>query len=133
MSKNKEIIRNFLEKNKERVTVPQMPFQFKIMQLIGLDYNIEYEKNPMFYTSMFPKFVVDSSKRSLRRIKNKKRYAIGLGTIAHGILGNERILPPKNLEKDLEFVREAGFNRVIIFRLGGLNKKYIEVINKFIR
>ena len=37
----------------------------------------------------------------------------------------------ENLEKDLEFIKKAGFNKVIIFRLGGLNKEYTKIINKF--
>ncbi len=72
-------------------------------------------------------------KENLKKLKNKSQYSISLGTIAKGILGNEPILPPKKLEKDLRFVKKAGFEKVIIFRLAGLNKKYLKIIKKFIR
>ena len=63
---------------------------------------------------------------------DKKAYSISLGTIAKGILGNEPILSPEALEKDLTFTKKARFNKAIIYRLGGLNKNYINIINKFI-
>ncbi len=131
--KNKKIIENFLSKNKKRVTVPMQTSlgSFKFMELFGFNYNINYEKNPMFYTSMLKKIIINQTKKDLQKIKNKNNYAIGLGAIAIGIQDNEPILPPANLEKDLNFCKKAGFNKVIIFRLGGLNKEYIKVINKF--
>jgi len=131
--KNKKVIKKFLEKNKKRLTVPMQISigSFKFMRLLGFHYNISYEKNPMFYTSMLPKTIINQTIKDLKKIKNKDNYAIGLGTIATGILGNEPILSLENLEKDIEFVKRVGFNKFIIFRLGGLNKEYIEVLNKF--
>ena len=64
-------------------------------------------------------------------IKDKENYSISLGTIAIGILGNEPILPPEQLRRDISFIKEAGFNRITIFRLGGLNKDYIKILKKF--
>jgi hypothetical protein len=71
-------------------------------------------------------------RKKIKKYKNKKDYAIGLGVLARGILGNEPILSSENLEKDLKFVEDCGFKKVIIFRLGGLNKQYVQVLNKFV-
>jgi len=130
--KNKKIIKKFIEKNKKRITTAEYSHvSSKIRKILGLSYNVDCEKSIMFYTSVRPKKLNEKIKKNLKDIKNKENYSISLGTLAIGILGNEPILSPKNLEKDLEFVKKAGFDKVIIFRLEGINKKYIEVINKF--
>lgn len=127
------MIKNFLEKNKERVTTAEYPFAFvsKFMKLIGLNYEINSERSIMWYSSMFSEILNKKIKSNLKNIKNKNNYSISLGTIATGILGNEPILSPENLEKDLHFVNKAGFKKVVIFRLEGLNKKYVRVLEKF--
>ena len=131
--KNKNLIGRFLEKNKRGITVAEFPASIIsfFMKLIGLDYNIKTEKSLMWYSSMISKIMNTNIKKNLVELKNKFQYSISLGTIAPGIWKDEPILTPKNLEKDLEFVKKAGFNKVIIFRLGGLNKEYIKIINKF--
>jgi len=132
--KNKRLIKNFLEKNKDRITTAEYPFAFvsKIMKLLGLNYNINYERSIMWYSSMMKKKMNLLIKKNLSKIRNKKNYSISLGTIAIGILGTEPILSPKKLEKDLKFVEKKGFKKVVIFRLEGLNKEYLKVLNKFL-
>jgi hypothetical protein len=61
----------------------------------------------------------------------QKQKSVGLGTIAIGILGNEPILIPSNLEKDLELAQKSKTKAVTIFRLGGLNKEYLKIIDQF--
>ncbi len=131
--RNKKLIREFLEHNRERITTAEFPASIIsfFMKMLGLDYNIKTEKGLMFYTSMNSGIMNRNIKKNLKRLRDKENYSISLGTIATGILGNEPILSPKNLEKDLEFVNHSGFNKVIIFRLGGLSKEYIKIINKF--
>ena len=65
--------------------------------------------------------------------KYQKDLQVGLGTIATGILGNEPILSPQKLARDLKEMQELNINEVVIFRLGGLNKKYLQTIKKFLR
>jgi len=130
--KNKKQIKQFLEKNKKRITTAQSPFpDSKIMKFFGLDYNINLEKSLMWYSSMHSISINKQIKKNLIKIKNKENYIIGLGTIATGILKDEPILSPENLEKDLEFIKQIGFKKACIFRIGGLNKRYIKIINKF--
>ena len=56
---------------------------------------------------------------------------VALGTIAVGITGNEPILNPEELARDLKIAKNNGINEVVIFRLGGLNKEYVDVIKKY--
>ena len=60
------------------------------------------------------------------------RYIVGFGTIAVGVGGNEPILPAEQLEKDLRIAKEIGVKEVVLFRLGGLNKKYVKVMERFV-
>ena len=130
--KNKKIIKYFLEKNKKRITTAEYSHIFsKTRKLIGLSYDINYKKSIMFYTSVRSRKLNEKIIRNLKAMKNKEDYSISLGTIAIGILGNEPILKPKQLEKDFEFVKKCGFKKVIIFRLGGLNRDYVKIIKKF--
>ena len=132
--KNKKLIKRFLEKNKLRITTAEYirGAYSKTAKFLGLDYNVKTEKSLMFYSSMTSKKNQIGWKKKISQIKNKKDYSISLGTIAIGILGNEQILSPENLEKDLKFVKQQGFEKVIIFRLNGINKKYFKVLEKFI-
>jgi len=133
--KNKRIIKKFTNKNKHRITTaePVEILFLKYLKFRGQDFPIKTEKSLMWYTSMISKAVNKNIKKNLIKLRDKDQYSIGLGTIAHGIFGNERILPPEALEKDLEFVKKAGFKKVIIFRLEGLNKDYLKVIKKFVK
>lgn len=132
--KNKRLIRRFLEENKGRITTAEYirsPFSWGT-KFLGLDYDIQTEKSLMFYSSTIDKETTQIWRNKISQIEDKTNYSISLGTIATGILGNEEPLFPENLEGDLEFVENAKFKKVIIFRLGGLNKKYISVLEKFI-
>lgn len=138
--RNKKLIMNFLEKNKARITTAQAPpvLGWGFRRVFGLDYDIKLEKGLMFYTSTLKQnhvysLLVGRIKGLLRGIEDKKNYNIGLGIIAKGVLTTEAILTPKDLKKDLEFMKNAGFEKVVIFRLGGLNKDYVSVIKKFLK
>ncbi len=133
LRKNKKLIKHFLEKNKSKITTAESPFIFlsKILKLLGLNYGVDYERSLMWYSSMLPDWLNKAIMKRLSKPKNKASYSVSLGTIATGILGSEPILSPENLEKDLEFCKSNGFKKVIIFRLGGLNKNYIKVLEKF--
>ncbi len=60
-----------------------------------------------------------------------ERYIVGFGTIAAGVNGNEPLLSAEQLEKDLRIAQEVGVKEVVLFRLGGLNKKYVKVLEKY--
>jgi len=139
LRKNKRIIKKFLIKNNKHSLLAIYPlcngFGNILLRIIGLDYKMKIKRKPMFYTSYFRqhkiKFLIKYFLRNLKKIKNKDEFVLGLGVIAKGKI-TTRILTPNQLEKDLKFAKKSGFNKVIIFRLGGLNKQYIKIINKFI-
>lgn len=62
----------------------------------------------------------------------EKNFVVALGTIAAGINGDEPILSPQDLERDLRAVKNNGVNEVFIFRLGGLTGEYVRIIKKFL-
>ena len=72
--------------------------------------------------------------KSITRLHKKygNNLQVGLGTIATGILGNEPILSPKGLDRDLKEMKKIGIKEVVIFRLGGLNQEYKKIIKKTI-
>ena len=74
-------------------------------------------------------------RREIKQAKKRfgKRLHIGLGTLTHGILGNEPVISLKILERDLRICKELGIEEVILFRLGGMNKEYQKVLEKFIQ
>lgn len=87
----------------------------------------------MFYTSMWPfprKFLEEKIKDY--KEKYKEKFIPAFGVIATGISGGEPILSPEKLKNDLEIAMNNNVKEVIIFRLGGLNRKYLKVFNKFI-
>jgi hypothetical protein len=57
----------------------------------------------------------------------KKDKNIALGVIAKGI-HDEPLMSAKELEKDLEHFKNKN---ITIFRLGGLNQEYINIIKRF--
>ncbi len=78
-----------------------------------------------FIKQWFGKFLLKLVK------SNGSFYEIGLGTIAEGIGGHEPKLVARDLEKDLAFIKSCGISTVTIFRLGGLDKDYLGIIDKF--
>ena len=85
----------------------------------------------MWYSSMNSNMMNKNITKNLIKLEDKSNYSISLGTIAKGIFENEPLLSSSDLEKDLLFVKKQGFKEVIIFRLEGLNKDYLKIINKF--
>jgi len=111
-------------------------FQDFILRKLGLSFSfdeIPHKKIYMLYSSM-PVF--DEKMRiHVNELRNRQgnKIEVALGVIDVGILGNEPILSSEELEKDLKYCRESGFNDVTIFRLGGINQDYLDVIKKFAR
>ncbi len=113
------------------------PLTQRILYALGISRDpvrTKHNRIVMFYTSMIQS---ENLKNGMRRmiLKNAALYGnafrVGLGTIAPGVFGNEPVLSPENLNKDLAFLREAGVQTAVIFRLGGLTEEYIHVLRKF--
>ena len=92
------------------------------------------KKIAMLYTSFIKNYPnIENFLENQIKIGKKafgEDFIIALGAIAFGINGNEPILTPEELERDLNIVKNNGVSEVVIFRLGGLNKGYIDAIKK---
>lgn len=132
---NKILINSFFKNYKGKIYVAEYFGNNELFKFFKL--NFKPEKNvfiiKMFYTSM-NSFLGGLLEGYLKRYSRKygNKLIIGLGTIAVGILGDEPILSPRELGKDLVGCKKNKIKEVIIFRLGGLNKNYVKEINRVI-
>lgn len=132
--RNKTLISNFINDYKGIIYLaeyyPEGQRKDKILELLGLHYhNKKLKIIKMLYHSLH-NFKEEFIKEELKRGKadHKNNFLVALGTIAQGINKNERLLPAEQLKKDLRLAKKAGINEVIIFRLGGLDHKYIKIM-----
>lgn len=135
--RNKMLIRSFIERYQREIYLaeyyPQGAFKERMLRSLGLHYDAKKVKViKMFYHSLH-NFSEDFLRRELEKGFKKRGeiFLIGFGTTAQGIHETERILLPEQLRNDLEIVREIGIKEVVIFRLGGLNKKFVEILHRF--
>ena len=136
--RNKKLIREFIKDNKVYTAeyYPEGYLKDSFFSFIGLNFNPNKYNNKvikMLYHSMH-NFNEDFFRKEIEYgIKNYKyRYLIAFGTIAHGINKNEPLLSLEQLDKDLKIAKELNVNEVIIYRLAGLNKKYLKIIKKYV-
>ena len=142
--KNKELIEGIFLNQKEyniRISTAEYPptssAEQAILTMLGLSYDLsKYEHNRiiMLYSS-FDKIRIFNKLKKKHAAKQARKYGekfqVGLGTIATGILGNEPILTPKELREDLSFLTNNGINTTVIYRLGGLTRKYLSTIKEY--
>lgn len=132
---NKSLIRHFITHYPGQVYLAEYFIGKggrKFLQCYGLHYEDNKAKIiPMMYHSLHPL----SEEKVRQEFSNAKtlfgeKCVPGLGTIAHGILGIEPILSVELFLRDLKLAQEAGFKEVVIFRLGGLEKKYVNKVRE---
>ena len=128
---NKSILNKIL-KNKN--TIPCEHFiENNLMKLIGLNYK-KQNKIKMIYTSRlkFPRAIIE---RIIEKLSKKySNLKIGLGFTAHGVEEIKLpLLTQQQLEEDLKLCKKHKIKEVIIFRLGGLNKKYVTIIKDILK
>ena len=136
--KNRTLIRNFIKNHKNIYVAEYFPegnWKDKWMHFMGMhfDANIYNCKTmKMIYHSIVP-YLKGGITKKFQRAKRlyKDNYIPGYGTIATGALGYEPILKTTQLEKDLQHAKDANMKEVVIFRLGGLNKNYRDIIKRF--
>lgn len=139
--KNRNLIKKIFRDAKEfniDILTAECPLTSKIkMRLLGISYPIEkhhHKRAVMFYSSMIKKESIKDLKKSI--VKEHRRYGknfqVGLGVIATGILGNEPILSPEDLDKDLRFLKKHGIERAVVFRVGGLSREYVRFVKKYL-
>lgn len=135
---NKRLIQQFIHNYQGDIYLaeyyPEGKRSEKMLQFLGLHYaHPKIRVIKMLYRSMHH-FSDDFLRGELQR--GKKEYGScfipSFGVLAPGIMGNEPVLSPRQLEQDLRIAKEEGMEEVIVFRLGGLDEKYGKVLRKFI-
>lgn len=108
--------------------------QFLQWGSISIPFSFPHIKLPMCYSSMIKRYFGDWIWERIKKFEkgfvqsNSGCVGFGLGTIAVGSLGNEAILSPKQLARDIAWAKECGVEEVFIFRLGGMNESYASVL-----
>ena len=134
---NKQLIREFIASYYGEVYLaeyyPPGKLTEQILEFFGLHYqNKRSNIIKLIYHSMHKfneEFICDEMKQG--RNEGGERFLAAYGTIARGIQRNEPILSLKQLNKDLELANLEGIKEVIIYRLGGLNKNYVNLLKQF--
>ncbi|PIN76764.1 hypothetical protein COV17_01265 [Candidatus Woesearchaeota archaeon CG10_big_fil_rev_8_21_14_0_10_36_11] len=138
--RNMFLIKKFFQQNGKYIYTSEYAIRNTVseflLKIMGVSFSPQKYKNKkiiMYYTSMH-KSLSHHLLRNIQRLHQTygEMLHIGLGTIATGILGEEPILSPRKLEKDLQNMKKIGIHEVVIFRLGGLNKEYSDVLRKFL-
>jgi len=128
---NKSILNKIL-KNKNTISCEHF-IENNLMKLIGLNYK-KQNKIKMIYTShiKLPRTIIEKIIEKLA--KKYSNLKIGLGLISHGVENIKLpVLAPQQLEEDLKLCKKHKIKEVIIFRLGGLNKKYVTIIKDILK
>lgn len=134
--RNKRLIQRFIHNYRGDIYLaeyyPEGKKSERLLQFFGLHYPSKKAKIiKMFYRSMHH-FSDDFLCKELQRGRKEygSRFIPSFGVIAPGVMGNEPVLSPEQLEKDFQIVKEEGMKEVILFRLGGLDKEYVKVVKK---
>jgi len=105
------------------------PISAWLLHALGID-SRAHESCVMFYTSMIPAWLLRHTIRALGSRAKRGQTTAGFGCLAAGIFGTEGILSPEALAQDLAFARSIGLGRIIFFRLAGLDKKFVAVLER---
>lgn len=131
--KDKKMIHSFVCNHPGETYLCEYAASGKNLKRLGLHYpNQKSKVMKMFYHSIHDyrdEQLRNEFKQGLAEFG--ERYIIGYGTIAIGVNGDEQILSAEQLEKDLQIAQEVGVKEVVLFRLGGLDKKYVKVLKNF--
>ena len=139
--KNKRLIEQLFEKADEfniEILTAEWIRSDKLLELLGISYPLEkypHKKIAMFYSSIYSfNFIYETAK--IRVIHKLDKYGenlqVALGLIARGLAGTIPVIPPETLDRDLSFLEDNGIKTAVIFRLGGLNESYLNVIKKYL-
>ena len=131
--KDKKLIHSFICNHPGETYLCEYSAPEKSLQRLGLHYISKKSKvMKMLYHSVHY-FSDEKLRLEMQQGLEEfgERYIVGFGTIALGVTGDEPLLSAEQLEKDLQIAQEVGVKEVVLFRLGGLNKKYVKVMEKF--
>ncbi|MBW2981056.1 hypothetical protein KY360_06590 [Candidatus Woesearchaeota archaeon] len=138
--KNKKLIMNFLEnahKHNIKIVTAEYPTKNNLMNklfgFLAVKFNqsdFKHEKILMAYSSLMKNAPIKPCVQSFKR--QYKNFQLGIGLTAAGIAGNEPVMAPEQLERDLKAAKSMGIKEVTIYRLGGIDKRNIKTIKKYV-
>lgn len=110
-------------------------FTLSLLRFLGISENPKHHNGKiliMYYTSIKSKQKKPKIDAMLQKFSKQfgNRLILGLGTTAIGEKGNEPKLSYENLRRDLRFAKELGVQEVFLYRVGGLDRKYQDILNK---
>ncbi len=133
-------IRKFFRKNGKNILSAEYPIKNSLgewlLKVLGVSYSPKKygsKKIVMYYTSMhkiIPSLLLNGIKKI--HLKYGNGLQVGLGVTATGILGDEPIITVNDLKRDLQEMKKMGVEEVVVFRLGGMNKKYATLLKRFV-
>jgi hypothetical protein len=139
--KNKRIITEFVVNAKKNnigiITAEYAYAPESLLEILGLAYNTKtygnHKLKMMFKKPIGKRFFLKLLKRKIRRYIQKYRdnLIIETGLTARGVSPFEWIATPEEIKSYIEIAREEGVKQVLIFRLGGLNKDYLDALEGF--
>lgn len=94
----------------------------------------DYHRLDMLYSSLL---TVADRAGYLRRVigehsRRYERYSVGLGLIGRGVEDHTTpLITAEELDRDLRIAAEAGVERAVLYRLGGLNEQYAAVVRRY--
>lgn len=105
----------------------------KFLSLLGVNYSdFEIKRGVMYYTSLWNGFNLSLRRRSVKNFVNgESNFYIGVGTIGKGVFGDEQLLSEEDLRRDLNYLEKLGVDNVCVFRLGAVNREYLNILREF--
>ena len=137
--KNRRIIKKILQNSNTNHPIivaafPKSGISKFLHYLAGASfYRGNFSYVDMIYTSLLKD--IDKKEFLNRTVKNSKgrfkEYIVSLGLIAGGVEGEAPLISKEDLSRQLDFLEKQGIEEVVIYRLGGLDKEYLGIIEKF--
>lgn len=135
---NRKLIRDFIRNSKNTIYTAEYKSSNSFLdfwlRFSGISFSPGYGNYviKMVYSSLFgtiDKKVLDKVIKHNKKIY-EDRFILSLGIIAKG-LGDEGLITPNELRKCLDIARVNDLKEVVLFRLGGLNRQYLNSIYDF--
>jgi hypothetical protein len=130
-SRNKRLIEEFIKSRKNKIFTAEYSyipeFKLRFLGLGGYDstrIKMLYKKPVKFFPSLFRKKVSKFAKRG---------FLISTGLMARGVSKFEWIASAEDIDNYLRICKQENVGEVVLFRLGGLDKDYLKVIEKYAR
>ncbi|MBU1111695.1 MAG: hypothetical protein ABIG93_00215 [archaeon] len=137
---NRKLIRTFIKNNKPVYIAeyyPEGKFKEGILSFLGLHFDpkkYNYKVIKMLYHSLHnfdEKFLNKELEQGKEEFGNN--FITAFGIIAKGVSDEKHLLSFESLKQDLTIAKKQRLKEIIIFRLGGMNKEYQKVIEKFVQ